>query len=224
MKSNFAIIVPAYNTEASIEQVLLQLSQYVSLKDVIVINDGSTDNTANIIRKTDAILLEHPHNKGKGAALKTAFQYILNSDYEAVITIDADLQHNPISIPNFIKVWQEDKADIIIGNRMDNITSMPLIRCLSNRISSFFVSWRAKAKILDSQSGYRLITRRVLEKIKLEYDGYMLETELLIKAGLEGFKFASVPIETIYGDETSHIQHFKITINFIKIILRSLRW
>ena len=224
LKSSIAIIIPAYNAEKTIGQLLEKISKYISLKNVIVINDGSLDNTANIIKKTEAIILEHSNNSGKGAALKTGIKYILTQNYEAIIILDADLQHNPDTIPEFIRIWQETEADIVLGNRMHNISSMPLARIFSNRTTSFFVSWRAKNKIPDSQCGYRLLTRKVLETIKLEDDGYLLETELLIKAGRNGFNFAFVPIETIYNDEKSYINHLKVIIKFIKIILRSLKW
>lgn len=194
-------------------------------ENIIVVDDGSTDKTRSLVEQSGATIIVHENNRGKGAALRSGFSTALKYGCDAVITLDADLQHDPTYIVKFTELLKKkDDFGIIIGSRWRSGTRMPLDRRLSNRITSFLLSIRTGQKIPDSQSGYRLITREVLEKIITNEDRFMAETELLIKAASAGFKFGTVHIPTIYDDEGSHINKLNDTIKFISLYFRSLFW
>jgi len=216
------IIIPGYNESKMIGQVVMKAYQIIN--DVIVIDDGSKDNTAQVAQDSGAIVIKHDLNKGKGAALKTGFDYAIKNEYDAVITMDSDGQHDPDDIQGFINTLDRVKSGIIIGSRMSDISTMPAIRKFTNKLTSFLSSIVARQKIDDSQSGYRLITIDVLKSVKLETDRFETESEILIKASKAGFKISSVPIKTIYGEEKSKINPMKDTYRFIRLFFRSLRW
>lgn len=210
------VIVPCFNAENFIKDTIDDIRRYQN--NVLIIDDGSTDKSYDEMKDIKGIrILRHRHNKGKGAALKTGFMYAVENNFDAVITIDADGQHKASDIPKF--TGKIDKYDIITGSRMHNVRNMPLRRILANSISSFIVTLRCRQKVPDSQSGYRMIKTDVLNDVKLEQDGYQMETELLLKASKKGYKIGSVHIKTIYGKEVSHINPFTVTWRFIRVIL-----
>lgn len=216
------ILIPGYNEEKTIGQVVSKARKVIS--DVIVIDDGSTDNTYQIAKNAGAIVIRHEVNKGKGAALKTGFKYALEHYYQAVITMDSDGQHDVDDIPNFLNTLREKKADIVIGSRMENLSTMPAIRKFTNKLTSYVSSLLMHQKVDDSQSGFRLINSDVLRSITLETDRYDTESEILIKASRAGFRIKSVPIKTIYGQEKSKINPLIDTYRFIRLVFRSLHW
>ncbi|MFA5832728.1 MAG: glycosyltransferase family 2 protein [Bacteroidota bacterium] len=217
---NVAVIIPAYNAANSLPKLLQRTIRFVPSKNIIVVNDGSRDATKNVAEQFNVTMISHEMNRGKGSALQTGFNIALNENIDAVITMDADLQHQPEEIPNFITLHSITQKDIIIGSRLHNKKGMPLHRMFSNLVTTFMVKLRTGASISDSQSGYRFITRRVLEKVQLESAGFEAETEFLIKAAACGFSFGSIPIETIYAGEKSNMTHLQTTINFIKVLFK----
>ncbi|MBW2980337.1 glycosyltransferase family 2 protein [Candidatus Woesearchaeota archaeon] len=209
------VIVPCYNAGKFIADTIADIKRYQG--NILVIDDGSTDNSYGVIKKIKGIkILRHKHNKGKGAALKTGFKHAVKNNFDAVITIDADGQHKASDIPKFVD--KISRFDIIVGSRMHNVRNMPLRRILANSLSSFIVSRKCRQKVPDSQSGYRLIKKDVIKDVKPEQDGYQFETEMLLKAAKLGYRIGWVPIKTIYGEEVSHINPFKITWRFIRVI------
>lgn len=216
---NIALLVPAYNAAASLPALLERAAMHHPSSATIVVNDGSTDATASAAAAFGVILLTHERNRGKGAALRTGFQYCCAQGFDAVITMDADLQHEPERIPEFKALFASGSFDIIIGSRMQDTASMPFHRFLSNSITSMLVRLRTGAAISDSQSGFRMIGRRILEQVTVRSDGFEAETELLIRAASRGATFGTVAIPTIYAGEKSHMTHLRTTINFIKTLL-----
>lgn len=216
------IIIPGYNESRMIGQVVTNARKIID--DVVVIDDGSKDNTAQIAQDAGAYVIKHEVNKGKGAALRTGFQYAIEKGYDAVITMDSDGQHDSDDIPNFLNALENISSGIIIGSRMGDISTMPLIRKCTNKLTSFTASRIAGQKIEDSQSGFRLITTDVLKTVKLETAGFETESEILIKASKAGFRIVSVPIKTIYGEEKSKIKPIRDTYKFLRLLFRSLRW
>lgn len=214
-----ALLIPSYNAAASLPALLERSLRYIPADRTIVVNDGSLDATAEQARAFGVTVLSHDKNRGKGAALRTGFIHSLQQQYDAVITMDADLQHEPERIPEFIAQFKTGRFGIIIGTRMHDTAAMPFHRFLSNTITSLLVRLRTGAAISDSQSGYRLIRRDVLGSVTLRSDGFEAETELLIKAAAAGCTFGSVPIATIYAGEKSHMTHLRTTINFIRTLL-----
>ncbi len=221
LSEKYLAIVPALNAESTIEELIKRIKASVEEIQIVVVDDGSYDKTSEIAEANGAVVLNHENNRGKGSALQTGFDYVKNiSKSEFVITIDADLQHQPEDIGKLIFKQQESCADIVIGWRERIGTRMPVHRILSNTITSAMVSMRTGIKVRDSQCGFRLIKRSVIEKIQLESKGYEAETEFLIKSGRAGFTIDFIPIKTIYGNEKSYMTHWETTVNFVKVLFR----
>jgi glycosyltransferase involved in cell wall biosynthesis len=223
MKELFLTVIPAYNEEKSLGRLLLNLSKFVSLKNVLVVDDGSDDNTAVIAEKAGSRILRQKTNQGKGLALKAGFDFAVTNGYEAVITMDADGQHDPKEISKFLSYYEKYNNDFIIGTRKYNPSEMPAIRLQVNKVTSFIASLLSGIRIHDSQSGYRLIRKNIIKKIELKTNRFQMETEIIVKAARAGFSIGEVPIKTIYLSQfKSHINPFTDTIRFIKLILRLL--
>ncbi|MBU1726443.1 MAG: glycosyltransferase family 2 protein [Candidatus Omnitrophica bacterium] len=214
------VIIPTYNESLAISNVIREVQKHGL--DIVVIDDGSTDNTVEVAIKTGAVVLRNEINQGKGASLVRGFDYALSKGYDAVITMDGDGQHSPREIAGFLKAAAGSGAGIYIGNRMGMTKGMPWLRILTNQFMSWLISLAAKQKIPDTQCGYRLIKKPVLEKVRLETSKYETESEILIKTSRLGFKIESVGIETIYSGEKSQINPFIDTLRFIKFIAKEL--
>lgn len=214
------ILIPSYNEEKSIGQLIKQIKG--KNFDILVVDDGSNDITSQIADKEGAIVLENKINLGKGASLRKGFDYFLKTDYDAIITMDGDGQHNPDDINKFIDKSNNSNAGIIIGNRMSRPKNMPFVRWLTNRLMSLLISKFCKQHIPDTQCGFRLIKKEVLNKIKLRSHNFEIESELLIEASRLGFKIDSIPITTIYQNHKSRINPFLDTLRFIKFIFKKI--
>ncbi len=223
LQNNYKILIPCYNGAKQLEK-LIKILESKDLKDkILLVNDGSTDKTLEICQKEGVAHLSYPKNRGKGFALKKGIEKILTDQTNSFfITMDADLQHDPSSIADFVQKYQQTKADIIIGARNFKDKTMPFPRVLSNRITTFMVNLLAKQPTYDSQSGYRLISTKIIRELDLISDNYEFETELLLKAAFKGAKIEKVTIPTIYGDEKSSINHFKDTYRFVRLYLKMM--
>lgn len=217
---NFGVIIPAFNAAGTVGAVIVGVAKHINRENIIVVDDGSSDTTASVASSFGARVLSHPVNRGKGAALQTGFNFICQTSLDAVITLDADLQHPPEFIPQFTGLYSSGEYDVIIGSRLHNKRGMPFHRVLSNTITTFLVSARTAKKISDSQSGYRLIDRKILEFVCLKTNGFEAETEFIIKAAARGFRFGFVPIETVYNGEKSHMTNFSTTVNFVRVLFQ----
>lgn len=185
-------------------------------------DDGSTDRTAEIAEQAGATVVRQVPNQGKGAAMRAGFRYALNNGFDAVITLDADRQHNPQEIPRFIECLERTQADLIIGER--DFRKMPIVRRCSNTIGRAMFSWALGQKDRDNQSGYRLISRRLIEKIISSTErGFEYEVEMMAVCVKEGLKLEWVPIQTIYAGEKSHIKPLKHIVNWFRIIAKTRR-
>jgi len=218
------ILIPAYNAEKMIGPVLEKVRS-LGL-DTIVVNDGSMDHTEETAKAYGAHLLKHPRNLGKGAALRTGFQYILEKDYRVIITLDADGQHDPSEVPFLLEVFQKVQPDLLIGSRAGEFNRMTWLRRFWNRLGVKAVSRLCHADITDSQSGFRLIRAEILKGISLTTTGFETELELLIKACKKGFGVLSIPINVskVDGTSSSHFRPVTDTWLVCKLYLRSLLW
>ncbi len=214
------VVIPAFNESKEISGLVKKIKE--KNLEILVVDDGSTDSTAQIALSAGAVVLKNPVNEGKGVCLRKGFKYALENNFDAVITMDGDGQHLPEDLPDFIRLGDDPKSDIIVGNRMLKTRDMPFIRVLTNRFMSWMISSLSKQKIPDTQCGYRLIKRRVLEKIDLKTSNFEIETEILINASRMGFKISSVPIKTVYRGEKSQINPLLDTLRFLKFILSKL--
>ncbi len=214
------ILIPSYNVGSAIGAVVKDIKK-MGL-EVVVVDDGSTDNTEKAASESGAIVIRNIKNLGKGATLKKGFDFILRTtNFDSVIIMDGDGQHNPNDIRKFIDHAREQNDDIVLGNRMGLTKDMPFVRKVTNRIMSSVLSALCRQRIPDTQCGFRLIRRGVLETIKLESSKYDLESELLIKASRKNMRIASVPVESIYRDELSRIHPVKDTLRFMSLLLKA---
>lgn len=212
------VLIPSYNEAKTIGHLVRELKN--KELDVIVVDDGSKDETGRIAREEGAVVLTHNENMGKGQALREGFKFVLNNTYDAVLTMDGDGQHSPEAIPHFLEHLTRTKSQLIVGNRMLEAKGMPLVRWLTNKFMSFTISSICGQKIPDSQCGYRLLRREVLEKIKLSTSKYEIESEILIEASQFKFMIDSIPIKTIYKGEASQIDPIIDTLRFIRFIFK----
>ncbi len=222
------ILIAAYNESGKIGQLVSQIQKLDAVSKIIVIDDGSVDYTREEAEKAGALVIEHEKNKGKGAALRTGFAYVKEQDCDAVITLDGDGQHKYSEIPYFIETYKKGDADIIVGSRMfvcARRASMPFMRYMTNRFTSFVTSVLGRCKVTDSQSGFRLISTDALKKIELSSSNFEIESEVIIKAARKGFKIKEIPISTVYlADSTkrSKINPFIDTFRFLRFVFKNL--
>ena len=217
---NTCVIIPTYNEEKTISSLINSIRSQTL--DVVVIDDGSQDNTYKIASDSGAVVLRNETNLGKGASLIRGFNYALSKGFDAVITMDGDGQHLAEDIPYFLRLAQNSDGSIFIGNRMQKTRSMPWTRILTNKFMSWFISKAAKQKIPDTQCGFRLIKKEALNRINLVTSKFEIESEMLIKGSRLGFKIESVPIRTVYSHEKSRINPFTDTLRFIRFVIKEL--
>jgi len=223
-RAEIAILIPAYNASRSLRGVIEGIKG--SGLAIVVVDDGSTDATAEIALDTGVQLLRHRTNKGKGAALKTGFRFLLQKGYRAIITIDADGQHDPAFIPHFVRAYQKGTGDIIIGSRAGEFDAMSWLRRFWNRLGVKAVSKLIGTPLTDTQSGYRLMRAEVLRGIPLRAAGYEGELELLIKACKRGHSVREIPIATRYADgrPSSHFRPVRDTWLICRTFLQEFFW
>ena len=212
------IIIPCYNDNNFID-ILIQKISYQYDLDILVIDDGSDCVLGVDDPSAGIIVLRNEVNKGKGHSLRRAFRYAIDKNYTHAVTLDADLQHDPKYIQEFIDI--DDNVDIVIGRRDFN-SEMPILRRFSNKITSYIASKMTGKSILDSQSGYRRY-KLGEKKYSCIEDGFQFETEILINR-LKGTdeRVEHVSISTVYNNEKSSINNTLDTYKFIKMILRKI--
>ncbi len=208
MTPKICVIIPAYNAEETIGAVISGALKYV--EQVLVADDGSTDLTSQIAAKAGAEVIFIGKNRGKGHALKVLFQRMVDEGCEAVISMDADGQHEPKEIPRFIAAHAEAPDDIILGSRMSEQSKIPPARYNSMHVARFFISIAANHFIEDTQCGFRLYPLSLIQNMNLTQKRYVTESEILMKAGDMGASIMSVRIGAVYGD---YVSHFKSVID-----------
>ena len=223
MPDNTLVIIPAYNASRTITELTEQLAKHVDKADILVVDDGAADNTGELAMQAGVTVLAHATNRGKGAALKTGFMHAIDNGYNAVLTIDADLQHDPGCVPGFLEMGASGKYDIIIGTR-ERTDKMPVFRVFANFTGSVIISLFSGARIRDSQSGYRWISIDVIKCLRLECDRYDLESEILLGVGRIGGSIGEISIPTIYGEQESFINPIVDAARAVKLLWRSLFW
>ena len=220
-------IVPAHNEAGRVGEVVRALVAHGL--PVLVVDDGSIDSTGLEATEAGAQVLRLEPNRGKGAALKAGFREALSAggvspepDWAAFLTLDADGQHDPAKVPDFLQAWEEGGADLVVGARDYN--AMPRIRWFTNSVSRVLFSWAMGEHIPDNQSGYRLHSRRLAEMaLASEEQGFAFEVEEIALCLGRGYKLAWVPIPTIYGTEKSDIKPWSHFSSFVRVTRRARR-
>lgn len=212
-------LVPAYNESAHIANVVLAGKKYLP---VLVVDDGSKDETACIAEEAGAIVIRQMPNQGKGAALIKGFRYAREQGYDALVMLDADGQHDPGEIPKLMEPLLQQDADLVIGLR--DFSKMPILRRCTNTIGRYMFSWAIGEDIPDNQSGYRLLSSRLVDKmLSSQEKGFEFEVEMIALCAREGWKLVWVPIKTIYADEKSHIKPIHHVFHYFRIVLKARR-
>ncbi|MDQ6794550.1 MAG: glycosyltransferase family 2 protein [Chloroflexota bacterium] len=214
-------LIPAFDEAARIGPVIAATARHLP---VLVVDDGSMDGTAAEAEAAGAAVIRQHPNQGKGTALQTGFRRAIADGFEAVVTLDADGQHDPAEIPSFVDAWMAAAAvpDLVIGRR--DFGAMPLVRRLSNRLGSWAFAWAVGRDVPDNQSGYRLVTRRLMEAtLASDEAGFEFEVEMIVTCIRAGWGLAWVPIRTIYAGEPSHIRPWRHFRSFLGIVRKARR-
>ena len=217
-------IIPAFQTAATVAEVVHGTRRVLS--DILVIDDGSTDDTARVAREAGADVLRFATNRGKGIALRAGFSRALQNGCRAVVTLDADGQHDPAEIPKILDRWHETHAALVIGSRDHLEHEMTPPRRFGNRFARRAISFFAGLPVPDAQSGFRLYEAELLRSIPLRGVRYELEAEVIVRAARRGFRVESTPIRLarIDGTPTSHYRPWMDTCRICVSVLLSRVW
>jgi len=214
------IIIPAYNAEKTLAAVAVEALQHGL--PLLVVDDGSLDGTAESVQGLPLTLVSHPENRGKGAALKTGFDWALARGFGGVVTIDADGQHEVGAVSDLVRTAKARGSDILIASRRSQFDEMAGLRSSWNRFGVWCMTRRTGLAISDSQSGFRYYSAPLLRQVRLDKDGYNMEMEILLKAWRAGFAIAELPIAARVADgrSTSHYRPVRDTWNICMTFLR----
>ena len=214
-------VIPAYNEAATIREISARTLGFV--RDVIVVDDGSTDGTAAETRGLGVTLVSNPSNLGKGASLARGFALALAEGADAVITLDGDAQHCPEDIPRLVDTARAHPGRIIIGARAWDRDTVPPLRYFGNRFANFWVAWAAGFPVADSQSGFRLYPAALLRELNVNPRArFAFESEILIEAGRAGVRTAAVPIAALYPHD-ARASHYRPAADTARIA-RMIAW
>jgi glycosyltransferase involved in cell wall biosynthesis len=211
-----AALIPAYQAAAHLAGVIERLDRLSPRLDALVVDDGSRDGTGDVARKAGVRVLTFPENRGKGHALLAGFDAL--ADYDGVVALDADGQHPPECIPDFIAA-AERGADLVLGLR-ELAGDMPVIRRLANGVASAWATWLAGQPVGDSQCGFRLYGRRLLERTPITPGRYEVESEVIVRAARLGFRIEQVRIPTVYGTEVSQMRTARDVPRILSVLAR----
>jgi glycosyltransferase involved in cell wall biosynthesis len=218
---NFLVIMPAWNEARFIGRLVEEL-RALSLQ-VLVVDDGSTDDTAALAEAAGAKVIRQGTNQGKGAALAAGFEYARVGGYDAVVTLDSDGQHDPRDVLRFFDVYNRTGIPVLVGNRVFDRRRMPWIRRFANNRMSHLLNRHMKQYVPDTQNGFRLYQTDVINMVRSESTGFAAESEILLKLDEIGIRMGSVPVAAIYGGETSAIRPVHDTRLFLRMVHRYLR-
>ncbi len=203
-------LIAAYNEERHIAEVIAGTLRHVP--GVVVVDDGSTDRTAEVAAAAGAAVIRHQRNQGKGSAIRTGLATVLREPGSHVLLLDADLQHDPAEIPKLIRAAEEGAGDFVVGEREFSKADMPAARYYSNVIGSRILSRFVGATVGDSQSGFRLIRSDLLRAVRLTSTGYEIETEMIIKLVRAGARIDGVTVRRLtYRNARSHMRPVRDT-------------
>ncbi|HJW39116.1 MAG TPA: glycosyltransferase family 2 protein [Candidatus Udaeobacter sp.] len=219
VRSQTAAVIPAYQDEKHIGDIVRRTRE--RLDHVLVIDDGSSDQTTQRAREAGAEVIVHDQNRGKGEALKTGLGHWFDQEVTWVSLLDSDGQHLPEEIDRFVAAAAAaTRPSFFIGNRMNNLAGMPFIRRVVNRYMSRRISRLCGQEIPDTQCGFRMLDRQLIPELLGGGHRFDYDTEVLIIASRKGYRIESVPITTVYTDQVSKINPIRDAIRFFKMMWR----
>jgi glycosyltransferase involved in cell wall biosynthesis len=218
----FAVVIPAYNEASTIADIARRTCQFTSF--VIVVNDGSTDNTAQALESLPVTIINNPNNIGKGKSILSGAKYAIEQGAKSVITLDGDGQHQPNDIPLLLEKAAANPSTIIIAARTRDRHLAPPLRRFANGFADFWISWAAGQRIRDSQSGFRLYPSAVFQNCDTNSDKFVFESEILIDAAHKGIFSKGITIDTVYLKNTraSHYRPAADTWAIVKMVASKL--
>lgn len=202
-------VIAAFNEGPNIREVVLGTRPHVDA--VIVVDDGSTDDTAAAAKAAGAEVVRHPGNRGKGVAVRSGLDAVRGRGFSHVLLMDGDLQHRPADVPRLVAAAAAGDADVIVGARSFDRAQMPASRYWSNVIGSWALGGLVGVPIRDTQSGFRLIRLSALEPLTLTSTGYEIETEMLIRLARRGSTVREVPVALAYDGAPSKLRPIRDT-------------
>jgi glycosyltransferase involved in cell wall biosynthesis len=211
-------ILPALNAARFLTEVIGDIKSLQPECRILVVDDGSTDGTADTARSAGADVITHEVNQGKGEALKTGYRWAQEQKLDWVFTMDSDGQHLPGEMQDFREAADQGGFDVVVGTRMARTENMPWIRKKTNQFTSWVISRLAGQDIPDSQNGYRLYRTTCFVGLTLRTSRYDSESEILVRMARRGYRIGSVPVTTVYGDESSSINPFVDTGRFFRLV------
>jgi len=221
---NISVILPAYNEEVSIGSIVL-LTKYYS-DNVIVVDDGSSDRTAEVARRAGAHVIVHEVNKGKGAALKTGFTAAVDLGADIIVTMDSDGQHNPADIPKLIAPIIDGYAEMVNGSRYlhNKDKNTPIYRRVGQTILDTATNMSSGLNITDSQSGFRAFSASTKDIFRFNARGMAIESEMLADAGRSGLRIKEVEIGVRYDVDCSTISPIKHGLGVLLMVLKDIEF
>ncbi|CAN5612882.1 glycosyltransferase family 2 protein [soil metagenome] len=212
-------LIPAFQEGPRIAAVVTAAARHLP---VVVVDDGSTDTTAEAAERAGATVLRQMPNAGKGDALRAGFRHALGAGCEAVVTLDADGQHDPAEIPLFLAAFEASRPGLVVGRR--DFRAMPPIRRASNTIGGWVLSAAIGRRVPDNQCGYRLVGRSLMQALLAsDESGFEFEVEMITRCVALGLPIAWVPIRTIYAGEPSHIKPWRHLVEFTRVTRKARR-
>lgn len=195
-----AAVIPAHNEASRIANVIRMAQRHVDT--VIVVDDGSSDDTNAVARKEGALVLRHLENSGAGAATMTGIEAARHLGATIVVTLDADEQHDPEEIPRLLAPLREEKVDVVFANRFGQRNSIPAIRRIFNHLGNFVTFAATGLWVADSQCGYKAFGKHALQEINIRMSGYEFCTEIVREAAQHRWKIVEVPVKVLYSEYT----------------------
>ena len=216
--NKICVLIPVYNCENKIKGVIASVLMYTS--DVLVVNDGSTDNTLSVIQEFKNItIVSYPKNKGKGYALWKGFKKAAELGFTAVITMDGDGQHLAKDLKRFFDFSRNAPHVISVGARYFDVPNMPSGSVFANKFSNFWFTWLTTKKLPDTQSGFRYYPIYRMKKMRPFTNRFETEFELLVRAAWRGIYICAFPVSVHYDPKEERISHFRPKMDFLRISL-----
>lgn len=218
---NYVVVMPAYMEQDTVWGLVRTLRNMHL--NVVVVDDGSSDDTARLAEEAGAHVIRLAKNQGKGAALSAGFAHAIQEGYDAVVTMDADGQHDPADILRFFDTYNRTGIPVLIGNRTLDHERMPVLRRWANRFMSHLLNRHMSQFIADTQNGFRLYQSDVISMVSSDSGGFAAESEILLQLDAIGIRMGSVPVAAVYAGEHSHIRPIRDTRLFFSMLARFLR-